>query len=79
VASAACSDGFFASTMPGEQGGKGRAVLLMAQSSPVVPLYIGRVMLSFGGGLSTTGGDMRLPWFYRDQAWQAGAGALSDS
>ena len=50
-ASMACGDRFSASLMSlmlGE-GRKGRAVLLMAQSSPVVPLGVGMVILQFGG------------------------------
>jgi hypothetical protein len=48
----ACSDGFSASTMSlmSGEGGEGRAaVLLMAQSLPVVHLGVVRVMLSLGG------------------------------
>ena len=51
VVLAVCSDGFSALTMMTlmlKGGRKGRTVLLMAQSSPVVPLGVGRAMLQFG-------------------------------
>jgi hypothetical protein len=46
-----CGDGFSALTMllMSGKGRKGRAVLLTAQSSPVVPLEVGRAMLQFFG------------------------------
>jgi hypothetical protein len=51
VVSTACSHGYSASTMSlmSGEGRKDRAVLLMAQSSPVVPLGVGRALLQFGG------------------------------
>jgi hypothetical protein len=47
----AASHGYSASKMSlmSGEGRKGRAVLLMAESSPVVPLGVGRAMLQFGG------------------------------
>jgi hypothetical protein len=45
----ACGDGFSAMLLMSGEGRKGRAVLLMAQSLPVVPLGVGRATLQFGG------------------------------
>ena len=45
----ACGDGFSAMLLMSGEGRKGRAVLLMAQSSPVVPLGVRRGILQIGG------------------------------
>jgi hypothetical protein len=64
---AARDDGFLSSTMSlmSGEGGKGRQLQMIPQSSPALPMGVGRNVQKFIGDLAYTGGEMRLPWLDR--------------